>query len=128
MTNDIRISAEHDKPEVEFLFSRHYLAIRGESYPENAAQFYGPLVAAVGEYLGTCNGAQITIDIDLIYFNSSSTKVLLGLFEMLNRAAEHNKVVLNWHYDPDDETVREFGADLAEDCDMIAYNPMEKIA
>jgi hypothetical protein len=128
MTADIHLPAEHDKPEIDFRFSQHRLAIRGESYPENAAQFYSPLVAAVGAYLGATQGAQITVDVDLIYFNSSSTKVLLGLFEMLNKAGERNKVVLNWHFDPEDETVQEFGADLAEDCDMILYVPQEKVA
>lgn len=126
MIADIRIPAEHDKPEIDFRFSQHRLAIRGESYPENAALFYTPLVGAVGSYLGATQGAQITVDVDLVYFNSSSTKVLLGLFEMLNRAGEHNRITLHWHFDPEDETVQEFGADLAEDCDLITYVPMEK--
>ncbi|MGB4468356.1 MAG: DUF1987 domain-containing protein [Azovibrio sp.] len=126
MIADFYLAPEHDKPEVDFKFSCHHLSLKGESYPENAAQFYGPILAALRSYLDNTRDADITVDIDLIYFNSSSTKILLSLFEMLDAAALVNKVQLNWHYDAEDETVREFGADLADDFTNLIYNPVEK--
>ncbi|MDD3481727.1 DUF1987 domain-containing protein [Azovibrio restrictus] len=126
MIPDLYLAPERDKPEVDFKFSRHHLSLKGETYPENAAQFYGPILAALRAYLNDTRGAHITVDMDLIYFNSSSTKILLSLFEMLDQAARDNQVQLNWHYDPEDETVQEFGADLAEDYTALVYNPVAK--
>ena len=126
MIDDLYLAPERDKPEVDFKFSSHHLSLKGESYPENAAQFYGPILAALRSYLDNTRATHITVDIDLIYFNSSSTKILLSLFEMLDAAALTNKVQLNWHYDPEDETVQEFGADLAEDYTTLIYNAVEK--
>jgi hypothetical protein len=36
------IAASPTSPEVDFRFEQHTLSIKGESYPENAAAFYGP--------------------------------------------------------------------------------------
>jgi len=127
MTTDLFLPGEKDKPEVDFRFSQHHLTLRGESYPENAAAFYGPLLAALKDYLDTCQKETITFDVDLVYFNSSSTKMLLNLFELLNEAAEAgNNVTLNWHFDAEDETVREFGDDLAKDYAALNYCPVAK--
>lgn len=126
MIADLYLAPERDKPEVDFKFSAHHLSLRGETYPENAAQFYGPILAALRAYLDNTQGQHINVDVDLIYFNSSSTKILLSLFEMLDQAARNNQVQLNWYYDPEDETVQEFGADLAEDYSALVYNPVAK--
>lgn len=113
---DLHIPAERDKPEVDFRFSRHRLALRGESFPENALAFYGPVVSALMEYLGATHNTEITVDIELRYFNSSSTKILLNIFRMLDGASSNgNTVHLNWHHDPEDDTIAEFGNDIASD-------------
>ena len=121
--NDLHIEATGASPEVNFLFSKHLLALRGESYPENAAAFYGPIVEALRDYLEQTRDCDISAVIELTYFNSSSTKVLFNIFDMLNTAAEHNRVHLHWRYDEDDDTILEFGDDLHEDFPNINYIP-----
>jgi len=119
---DIYIAAERDKPEVDFRFSQHRLALRGESFPENALAFYGPLVSSLMGYLGATRNQDITVDIALRYFNSSSTKILLNIFRMLDQASSNDNVVhLNWYHDPDDDTVMEFGNDIAQDFITLRY-------
>lgn len=114
--DDLYIAPERDKPEVDFRFSQHYLALRGESFPENAVAFYAPVVSALMNYLAACRDQEITVDFELRYFNSSSTKILLNVFRMLDQASSnHNVVHLNWRHDPDDDTVLEFGTDIASD-------------
>ena len=120
---DIYIAPERDKPEVDFRFSQHHLALRGESFPENALAFYGPLTSAIMEYLGRTADQQIRVDVELRYFNSSSTKILLNLFRMLDQASSNgNTVHVNWLHDPDDDTVLEFGNDIAQDFITLRYN------
>ena len=121
--HDLFIAAERDKPEVDFKFSQHHLRLRGESFPENAMAFYGPVVAALMDYLGQTKDMGITVDIELRYFNSSSTKILLNVFRMFDQASTNgNTVTLNWHHDPEDDTIAEFGADIANDFITLKYN------
>jgi len=103
-------------PEIDFRFDSHTLSLKGESYPENAQAFYGPLLDAAGAYLAGCRGAMIRVDVQLAYFNSSSTKLLMSLFEQFNQAALNgNHVVVNWFHDEEDDTILEFGEEIAED-------------
>jgi len=124
--HDLHIPAERDKPEIDFRFSAHHLLLRGESFPENALAFYGPVVAALMEYLNQTKNTQITVDIELRYFNSSSTKILLNVCRMLDQAStQGNTVTLNWRHDPEDDTIAEFGADIAHDFITLKYNAVE---
>jgi hypothetical protein len=41
----------------------------------------------VQNYLATCDGQSITVNVSLAYFNSSSTKMLFAFFDALNQAA-----------------------------------------
>jgi hypothetical protein len=123
---DLHIPAEKDKPEIAFKFSEHYLLLRGESFPENALAFYGPVISVLMDYLGQTKNTAITVDIELRYFNSSSTKILLNIFRMLDQASTNgNMVTLNWRHDPEDDTIAEFGADIANDFITLQYNAVE---
>lgn len=127
MTPDLYLAPERDKPEIDFRYSQDRLAIRGESYPENASAFYAPIMQSLKGYLDRADGREIAVDVDLLYFNSSSTKALLSLFAMLDQAAGiKNKVKVNWHFDPEDETIMEFGDDIAADCIAIHYQAVSK--
>jgi hypothetical protein len=84
---NLYIAPTSSTPEVNFQFDRHQLSLRGESYPENAHAFFGPIMQAINAYLPTLQSTQVTVDVQLAYFNSSSTKVLLELFGLFNDAA-----------------------------------------
>ncbi|MRW89640.1 DUF1987 domain-containing protein [Duganella sp. FT80W] len=117
------IAASPTSPEIDFRFDQHTLSIKGESYPENAAAFYGPVIARVQAYLDSCNDAAITVNVSLAYFNSSSTKMLFTFFEALNNAAmAGNQVRLNWYHDEDDDTILEFGQELQDDFGALDFH------
>jgi hypothetical protein len=120
------LAATGDSPEVDFRFDVHELALKGESYPENAAAFYGDIIKRVQGYLGgVTNGTTVTVNVALIYFNSSSTKMLFTLFDALNSAAERGvHVVLNWHHDPEDDTIEEFGRELHDDFGALEFHDL----
>ncbi len=116
------IAASPTSPEIDFRFDQHTLSIKGESYPENAAAFYGPLIERVRAYLAGCDGANITVNVSLAYFNSSSTKMLFTFFEALNAAAMgSHSVRLNWYHDEDDDTILEFGQELQDDFGALEF-------
>lgn len=119
----IFIAASPASPEIDFRFDQHTLSIKGESYPENAAAFYGPLIESVRAYLSTQRGATVTVNVSLAYFNSSSTKMLFTFFEALNDAAMQGSTVrLNWYHDEDDDTILEFGQELRDDFGALEFH------
>lgn len=117
------LAATSNTPEVDFDFPQRRLSLKGESYPESAAAFYGDILTKTTEFLQTLDEKKIDVRIQLLYFNSSSTKMLFSFFEMLNQAAEAgNAVTLDWYHDVDDETILEFGLELAEDFPSIEFH------
>ncbi|MFZ6644468.1 DUF1987 domain-containing protein [Undibacterium sp. TJN25] len=118
------IAASASSPEVDFRFDEHRLSLKGESYPENAAAFWGGIIAALRDYLGPhTSGTAITVNVALAYFNSSSTKMLFTLFDALNEKAKSGTpVILNWYHDEEDDTIFEFGQELCEDFSDLTFN------
>ena len=110
-------------PLVDFDFPNHRLVLRGESYPEDAAAFFGPLLEALKAYLTPPRNGQLVFDVELAYFNSSSAKALMNMFQMLEEAArEGAEVVVNWIYQQDDDAMEEFGEDFSEDFQAASFN------
>jgi hypothetical protein len=117
------IDATPSTPEVDFRFDERVLTLKGESYPENAAAFYGLILERVKRFLATCQNVPITVNVSLAYFNSSSTKLLFSMFEALNQAAKAgNLVTLNWYHDADDDTLYDFGQEIQHDYSALSFN------
>ncbi|WP_343550824.1 DUF1987 domain-containing protein [Pantoea sp.] len=109
------IAATESTPDVNFDFETAHFSLRGESWPENAAAFYRPLLDALENWQPAATGP-IAVDIALRYFNSSSTKMLFSLFDLFNQRAQHgHQVELNWFFDEEDDVSEEFGQELALD-------------
>jgi hypothetical protein len=116
MMTDLLIPATERTPQVDFYFSKAHLAMRGESYPEDATAFFGPVYHGLSQYLAGLQQTDVTFELELNYFNSSSAKALMRLFQLLEAAAKGgNRVQVRWHYAEDDETMQEFGEDFAQD-------------
>ncbi|MHC8366481.1 DUF1987 domain-containing protein [Pseudomonas sp. ZT5P21] len=117
------IDATATSPEVDFRFDENLLSIKGESYPENAAAFYAPIIQHLRNFLQGREGARITTNIALAYFNSSSTKMLFSIFDALDRSAQAgNQIEVNWYHDEEDDTIFEFGEELKADFTSIMFN------
>lgn len=120
----ITITASERSPDVEFNFEAGLLTLKGESYPEDVAAFYGPLLSALDQWLNAAPTEQaVQLDIELVYFNSSSAKALMNLLLLLEKAgAAGRSVVVNWHYASEDDTMQEFGEDFSEDLEHVTFN------
>jgi hypothetical protein len=122
-------AATATSPEIDFRFDGHLLSLKGESYPENAAAFYTPVIERLRAYLASCADAAITVDVTLTYFNSSSTKMLFSIFDALDHATSSgNRVQVNWYRDDEDETILEFGEELQTDFTGIKFNDCPIVA
>ena len=120
--DNIKIQPTERSPEVDFDFANGRFALRGESYPEDVTAFFGPVLEKLDSWIANADGAEIRFDFELIYFNSSTAKVLMGLFETLDQAAETgNKVTVTWSYDSEDDNMQELGEEFAEDLEHARF-------
>lgn len=87
------------------------IEIKGRSIPENSIEFYKPLIEWLTEYSDQ-EMKNTQVNIQLEYFNTSSSKCILDIFKRLE--AMYRKgwpVEIYWHYDEDDEDMYESGED-----------------
>lgn len=103
------------------------LDMEGSSYPENALEFFGQIIDWIKNYIAQ-TGKPILLNIRLNYLNTSSTKSILDIFEILNQYYKSGgQVKVNWHYAEDDEDIMETGEELGEDfeflIEFIPYKP-----
>ena len=98
-------------PTIKFNPNNGYLLVRGRSIPENSIEFYKPLVDALEAY-NKSSKPQTKVDIQLEYFNTSSSKCILDVFKKLEAInSGSSEVTINWFYEEDDEDMLEAGED-----------------
>jgi len=119
----ISIEGSPKTPTVIFDASEGIIEIKGRSIPENSIEFYKPLVDWLEEYKK--DPLPVTkVNIQLEYFNTSSSKCILDVFKKLEaiHKAKHD-VEVNWYYEEDDEDMLEAG----EDYESIIRIPFKMI-
>ncbi|MBI9063526.1 MAG: DUF1987 domain-containing protein [Marinilabiliaceae bacterium] len=85
--------------------------IKGRSIPENSVEFYKPLIDWLEKY-GNDPSNETNVNIQLEYFNTSSSKCILDIFKRLELIHKKgNPVEINWYYEEDDEDMFEAGED-----------------
>jgi len=124
---NLHIPATQTSPEISFDCEKHILEIKGESFPEDTAEFYSPVFSWIEEYLEFIKDYKVIINIELIYFNSSSSKVFMDLFDILEVAADKGKqIIINWIYDEENENALLAGEEFKEDLESLTFNLIKK--
>lgn len=109
------IASTAKTPQIEFDAEQNQLTLTGRSIPENAVDFYRPVLDWTH-----CLEADtpLKVMVQLEYFNTSSSKCLLDLFKRLETS---DAVEVMWYFDSDDEDMLEAG----EDYDHIVKLPFK---
>ena len=98
-------------PTVLFDADKGLIEIKGRSIPENSIEFYKQLVDWLDKYKQAAQG-ETSVNIQLEYFNTSSSKCILDVFKKLEAIKKAGKgVTIYWHYEEDDEDMLEAGED-----------------
>jgi len=109
--DSIIIEGTPKTPSINFDATSGKIEIKGRSIPENSIEFYKPLVDWLETY-ATAPLANTVVNIQLEYFNTSSSKCILDIFKKLgNIAKTGNAIIINWYYEEDDEDMLEAGED-----------------
>ena len=120
------IEATKYTPEINFDPEKGILEIKGKSYPENTFDFYAPVMEWLKEYFKNPKEPTI-INIELIYFNSSSSKWLFDFFDFLEEQVNKgHKIIINWIYDVDNDVAEEAGEDFKEEFENLEINLTSK--
>ena len=85
--------------------------ISGRSIPENSTEFYRPLLEWLDEYAKNPQ-SKTRLNVNLEYFNTSSSKCLVEILRKLEKVNEQNDVKVYWHYEEEDEDMMESGEDF----------------
>ena len=100
-------------PQINFNPDVNQLEISGESYPENSAEFYKPVLSWIKDYLKT--EPDFNFNFKMIYFNTSSSKAIFDILDILEKHFKKSgKGKINWFYESDDEDIMESGEEFAE--------------
>jgi hypothetical protein len=114
-------------PYINFNYNMRKLIISGESFPENAIKFYEQVINWIKEYLGKTDKEETEVDFEIIYFNSSTSKIFMMIFNLLDEEVEKGKnISINWIASEDNETAIECGEEFKEDLDFVEFNIVKK--
>ena len=106
-----KIEGSPKSPSVTLDFNSGLFELKGRSIPEDSIDFYAPVLLAVQKYVLAAQ-EKTTINIQLEYFNTSSSKCILDLLKILEKIHVNGKeIIVNWHFEEDDEDMEEVGKD-----------------
>ncbi|MCB5250789.1 MAG: DUF1987 domain-containing protein [Candidatus Cloacimonetes bacterium] len=101
--------------EVNYNAETNLCIMKGNSYPEDAINFFEPLNEWLEQYIEEIN-KPLTMEIQLYYLNSSSSKCFMDIFDILDEYQEDGgSVLVKWFYERNDDEIREAGEELLED-------------
>ncbi len=107
----LNIPATEKTPSIQFDPDNNFFQIKGISLPAEAEEFYSPVLEWIKKYV-TMAHKNTKFIVDLQYFNISSSKQILHIFNQLKSLVELEKdVLVEWHYDNEEEDLLEMGQD-----------------
>lgn len=108
-------------PSIDFDANSALLQIKGESYPENVTKFYTPVLEWIKEYLSNAT-QETTVEFEIVYFNSSTSKVFMTLFDILDEEVSKGKdITVKWRCDKENEIAIECGEEFKEDVEHLPF-------
>jgi len=110
----IQLEGTEDTPKVLLDKVSGIFEISGRSLPEDAADFYQPILKWLAEYASQANSTTEFV-IKLEYFNTASSKLILDVLSKLEDIT--NSKVIWYHYE-DDEDMQEAGEEFSELVDV----------
>lgn len=120
--NDLHIPGTTSTPDITASVSEGCLRLKGESYPENAYELFGPVFQWLEDFLAQRQDQSLCVELELLYLNTSSIKAIMDVFDLLEEAHQQNRAVeVRWYYDSENERVGELAEEFREDCTFPFY-------
>ncbi|MBO7566432.1 MAG: DUF1987 domain-containing protein [Bacteroidales bacterium] len=119
----IKIEETDDTPLVEFDIEKNILRIAGPSFPENAPDFYNPIIAEVCN-IDPQSPGQLVIELEFSILSSASNKMVYEMLVKLEKIFYLGKsMIIKWIYEGFDEDMVDEGlgykANLKIDFELV---------
>ncbi len=95
------IESTEDTPKVNLNGDTGIFLIAERSLPENAFEFFQPIIKWLNEYAEKPKEETI-VNFKLDYFTTSSAKQIIKIFLSLEEISNSGKVIVNWYYKKED--------------------------
>jgi hypothetical protein len=119
---NIEIEATEMSPSVILNFQENIIDFRGECYMENATEFFKPIIEGLAQHLDGLDTTEFTAHFGLTYFNSTSARFFMRVFDQLEAAAGQGTAVsIFWHFDEEDDAMEEQGEEFGEDLKFAKF-------
>lgn len=116
MTNDLDITGSQSTPTIVSDWRAGLLTMQGDSYPENSFELFDRVIDWVERFLSEA-ARPLTLELKLVYLNTSSVKAMMDIFDLLEEAHQGGRgIQVTWHYDPRNERIAELAEEFREDC------------
>ena len=102
------IKSDRNTPNVVFDPNNGSLEIKGRSLPSNPPLFYKKLNSWIKAYSEFPN-KHTTLNINVEYFNNSSSKCIVELLKQLENLESKSEVTVNFYCDKDDSDMLDTG-------------------
>lgn len=96
--NNLTIDATNNTPLADFKKNGMF-KLEGRSFPENASNFYDPLI----EFVKELKISHVNFDFNLEYINTASSKKILFLLTALEQNDNIDSIQVNWFYEEGDD-------------------------
>jgi hypothetical protein len=102
-----------DTPRVTLDADKGIFELAQMSLPEDAVDFYAPILAWFAEYSKKPNPKTV-FDMKLEYFNTASSKQLIQILLLLQGLTDKSQIVINWYYKEIDEDMQGLGEEYSQ--------------
>ena len=110
----LNIEGTEDTPKILLDKKNGIFEISGRTLPEDAAEFYRPILDWIDDYQKEANPTTDFV-FKLDYSNTASTKFILDILAALK---DINGVKILWYYQESDEDMEEAGREFSEQVDI----------
>ncbi|HPY82563.1 MAG: DUF1987 domain-containing protein [Bacteroidales bacterium] len=100
--DSLLIQKTEDTPQVNFDIATGIFKLSGRSLPENAIDFYKPVLDWIEAVLSESHEQKFVFEIKLEYFNTASSKQLAKMLLLIERFIENNSIIIRWFYEKED--------------------------
>ena len=98
---DLHIADTDETPAISLNLGLKMFSFKGRCFPENPIEFFSPIIEWFKAYIENPL-AQTTVEFDISYMNSSSSKMIFEIFYMLEKIINKSEVKIKWICEEED--------------------------
>lgn len=83
--NDFSIPGSQSTPAIQSDWEKGIVSMQGDSYPENSYELFHQVYEWIERFLGQASHP-LSLELRLLYLNTSSIKAMMDIFDLLEAA------------------------------------------